>query len=167
VKSRKNNLCKINGDSLRIKENKMYGKVLAVSLSKNKGTAKEEIKKGILIKEYGLKGDAHSGKWHRQVSLLGIESINRMKIGDLNIKFGDFAENITTEGINLAELSIGTRLKIGEDVLLEITQLGKVCHHDCEIKKKIGDCVMPREGVFARVLHGGLIQAGDNIRTLK
>lgn len=145
----------------------MGGKVLAVCRSSKKGTTKDVIQTGIFIQEHGLKGDAHSGKWHRQVSLLGIESINKMKTDDLDIKFGDFAENITTEGINLAELPIGTRLKIGEDVLLEITQIGKACHHACEIKKKIGDCVMPRKGVFARVLSGGRVKAGNNIMLVK
>jgi len=157
----------INCDSLKIKEKEMFGKVLAVCRSSKKGTTKDIVKTGMLIEDHGLKGDAHSGKWHRQVSLLGIESINKMKTADLDIKFGDFAENITTEGINLAELSIGTRLKIGEDVLLEITQIGKACHHACEIKKKIGDCVMPREGIFARVLSRGLVKAGDSIKIIE
>jgi len=144
----------------------MDGKVIAVCLSKNQGTAKEEIKKGKLVEGYGLKGDAHSGKWHRQVSLLGIESINKIKTGDIDIKFGDFAENITTKGINLPKLIIGTKLKIGKDALLEITQIGKSCHNTCEIKKKIGDCIMPKEGIFAKVIKGGTVKAGDNITFL-
>ncbi|MDI9596483.1 MAG: MOSC domain-containing protein [Atribacterota bacterium] len=145
----------------------MNGKVLAVCLSKEKGTTKKQIKSGTFLEEYGLQGDAHSGNWHRQVSLLGIESINKIKAKGFNIKFGDFAENITTEGIDLPELPIGTKLRIGENALLEITQIGKSCHNACEIKKKIGDCVMPREGVFARVLNGGSIQAGDSITITK
>ena len=144
----------------------MDGKVIAVCLSKNQGTAKEEIKKGKLVEGYGLKGDAHSGKWHRQVSLLGIESINKIKTGDIDIKFGDFAENITTKGINLPKLIIGTKLKIGKDALLEITQIGKSCHNTCEIKKKIGDCIMPKEGVFTKVIKGGIVKAGDSIDVL-
>lgn len=144
----------------------MAGKVLAVCRSSKKGISKDIIKTGVLIEEHGLKGDAHSGKWHRQVSLLGIESINKMKLKDIEIKFGDFAENITTEGINLPKLSIGTKLKIGKDILLEITQIGKSCHNTCEIKEKIGDCVMPREGIFAKVVKGGLVKAGDHIAIL-
>ena len=145
----------------------MNGKVLAVCRSRKKGTVKNQIESGILIEGYGLKGDAHSGEWHRQVSLLGIESINKMKKIGLEIEYGDFAENLTTEGIVLAGLSLGTRLKVGERALLEVTQIGKKCHHDCEIKKKIGDCVMPREGIFARVLSGGIVKKGDKIRILK
>lgn len=144
----------------------MYGKVLAVCRSSKKGITKDTIKTGILIEGHGLKGDAHSGKWHRQVSLLGIESINKMKTGDIDIKFGDFAENITTEGINLPKLSIGTKLKIGKDALLEITQIGKSCHNTCEIKKKMGDCIMPKKGVFAKVINGGIVKVGDSIAVL-
>lgn len=144
----------------------MQGKILAICLSKKKGTVKKEKDSGIFIENYGLELDAHAGKWHRQVSLLGIESINKMKIKGIEIKFGDFAENLTTEGIILNELPIGTKMKIGKDVILEITQIGKKCHQDCEIKKKIGDCVMPREGVFARVLKGGKASAGNPIEVL-
>ncbi len=141
------------------------GKVLAVCQSVEKGTVKKQIRSGKLIKDYGLEGDAHSGRWHRQISLLGMESINKMTGNGYKykFKFGDFAENLTIEGIMLAELAIGTRLKIGEHILLEITQIGKTCHQDCEIKKKIGNCIMPKEGVFARVLKGGIARPGDPI----
>ena len=140
------------------------GKILAVCLSKEKGTVKKEVASAVLVEDHGLQEDAHAGKWHRQVSLLGVESIDKMRGKGFQINYGDFAENITTEGIVLNELPIGTKLEVGENVLLEITQIGKKCHHDCEIKQKIGDCVMPREGVFARVLDGGEIYPSDFIK---
>jgi len=142
---------------------KMKGKILAVCRSEKKGTVKSEIEEGLLIENFGLKDDAHAGKWHRQISLLGVESIDKIQSKGFKIKYGDFAENLTIEGIVLHQLPLGTKLKVGEDVLLEVTQIGKECHHDCEIRKKIGDCVMPREGVFARVLKGGKVKVGDDI----
>ena len=144
-------------------DKKIQGKILAVCQSEKKGTTKKNISSGTFITNYGLENDAHAGKWHRQVSLLGIESINKMKHKDFEIGFGDFAENLATTNLVLYKLAIGTRLLIGENVLLEVTQIGKKCHHDCEIKKKIGECVMPKEGIFARVLTGGKVQAGDII----
>ena len=145
---------------------KIKGRILAVCQSREKGTVKKEIGSGVLIENYGLENDAHAGKWHRQISLLGIESINKMKGNGFKIKFGDFAENLTTENIILPELPLGTKLAVGENVLLEVTQIGKRCHHDCEIRKKIGDCVMPREGIFARVLKGGKVKTGDCVEAL-
>ncbi|MDD4363232.1 MAG: MOSC domain-containing protein [Atribacterota bacterium] len=142
------------------------GKILAVCLSKEKGTVKKEVASAVLVEDHGLQEDAHAGKWHRQVSLLGVESINKMRDKGFQINFGDFAENIATEGIILNQLPIGTKLEVGENVLLEITQIGKKCHHDCEIKQKIGDCVMPKEGIFAKVLKGGEIKAGDSMKVL-
>jgi len=145
----------------------MEAKVKAVCLSQKKGTTKKVIEKGSLVENYGLKGDAHAGKWHRQLSLLDTSSIDKMRGQGYKLKFGDFAENITTEGIdNLFELPVGQKIKIGGDILLEITQIGKKCHNDCEIRQTIGDCVMPREGVFARVIAGGEIKAGDIIEIL-
>jgi len=145
---------------------KIKGRILAVCQSREKGTVKKEIGLGVLIENYGLKNDAHAGEWHRQISLLGIESINKMKDKGFEIKFGDFAENLTTENIILPELPLGTKLAVGESVLLEVTQIGKKCHHDCEIRKKIGDCVMPREGIFTRVLKGGRVKPGDCVEVL-
>lgn len=145
---------------------KMKGKILAVCQSKKKGTIKTEIREGLLIEDFGLKGDAHAGKWHRQISLLGIESINKMRDKGYQLSFGDFAENLTIEGLTLPKLPLGTKLKIGKEVLLEITQIGKECHYDCEIRRKIGDCVMPREGIFARVLKTGMVKVGDEIEVL-
>lgn len=144
----------------------MKGKILAVCRSEKKGTVKSEIGEGLLVENFGLKDDAHAGKWHRQISLLGVESIDKMQSKGFKIKYGDFAENLTIEGIVLHQLPLGTKLKVGENVLLEVTQIGKECHHDCEIRKKIGDCVMPREGIFARVLKGGKVKVGDDIEVL-
>jgi len=145
---------------------KIKGKILAVCRSEKKGTVKSEIGEGLLIEDFGLKDDAHAGKWHRQISLLGVESIDKMQAKGFKIKYGDFAENLTIEGIVLHQLPLGTKLKVGEDVLLEVTQIGKECHYGCEIRKKIGDCVMPREGIFARVLKGGKVKTGDEIEVL-
>ncbi len=144
----------------------MKGKILAVCRSEKRGTVKSEIGEGLLIENFGLKDDAHTGKWHRQISLLGVESIDKMQSKGFKIKYGDFAENLTIEGIVLHQLPLGTKLKVGENVLLEVTQIGKECHSDCEVRKKIGDCVMPREGIFARVLKGGKVKVGDDIEVL-
>ncbi|NRT88208.1 MOSC domain-containing protein YiiM [Clostridium beijerinckii] len=141
----------------------MMGKVIAVNISEKKGVIKHPIEKGFFRVNHGLDGDAHAGEWHRQVSLLGTESIDKMKSSGVEgLTPGKFAENITTEGIVLYELPIGTKLKIG-DVMLEVTQIGKECHLGCEIRKLVGDCVMPREGIFTKVLEDGYIKAEDNI----
>lgn len=142
---------------------KNAGKVLSINISTQKGIQKTQVEEAEFVEGYGIKGDAHAGGWHRQVSLLGRESIK--KIEDLGIKglcFGKFAENITTEGIELYRLPVGSRIKIG-DVVLEVTQIGKECHQKCAIYHKVGDCVMPREGIFARVLKGGIVKAGEEI----
>ncbi|MBX4267680.1 MOSC domain-containing protein [Clostridium estertheticum] len=142
-------------------------KVIAVNISEKKGVVKHPIEKGFFKFNYGLEGDAHAGDWHRQVSFLGAESIDKMKAkGAQGLSAGKFAENITTEGIILYELPIGTKLKIGE-VVLEVTQIGKECHAGCEIMKLVGDCIMPREGIFAKVLEAGYIKAGDDILVQK
>ncbi|RCW49684.1 MULTISPECIES: MOSC domain-containing protein [unclassified Halanaerobium] len=146
----------------------MNAKIKAVCRSKEKGTTKNEINKGELIEDFGLKGDAHAGNWHRQISLLDSSSIDKMKNRGWEIRPGDFAENITTEGMeNLYKLSVGQKIRIRKEILLEITQIGKKCHQDCEIRQKIGDCVMPREGVFAKVIKGGEIKPGDKIEILE
>ncbi|MCZ7622350.1 MULTISPECIES: MOSC domain-containing protein [Candidatus Kuenenia] len=115
------------------------------------------------IKHYGLEGDAHAGKWHRQVSLLATESADVMRSKGLEIKDGDFGENIVTSGIELKSLPVGTTLKIGNDIIIKITQIGKLCHDRCAIYYKAGDCIMPREGIFAEILSSGMIKAGDEI----
>ena len=141
----------------------MMIKVIAVNISEKKGVIKHPIEKGFFKINHGLDGDAHAGNWHRQVSLLGTESIEKMKSSGVEgLTPGKFAENITTEGIILYELPIGTKLKIGK-VLLEVTQIGKECHKGCQIKQLVGECVMPKEGIFAKVLEEGYIKASDNI----
>jgi MOSC domain-containing protein YiiM len=141
-------------------------KIVAVSISDQKGVPKKNIPEGLLVKDFGLEGDAHGGNWHRQVSLLALESIQKMRDLGLKVHPGSFAENITTEGLNLPELPIGTRLRLGPEALAEVTQIGKVCHDRCAIYKLAGDCVMPREGIFVRILKGGLVSAGDSIEVL-
>jgi MOSC domain-containing protein YiiM len=140
------------------------GRIVAVSISTKKGVKKTNIRVGTLIENYGLENDAHAGDWHRQVSLLAVESISKIREKGLDVNPGDFAENITTEGIKLWELPVGTRLKLGENSLVEITQIGKECHDRCAIYKQVGDCVMPREGIFVKVLKGGTIGPEDNIQ---
>ncbi len=141
--------------------------VIAVCWSKEKGTRKEPIAEGLLRQGEGLAGDAHADTaTHRQISLLAIESIEKMKKLGLDLKPGDFAENLTTEGIDLVALPVGTMITVGEDVLLEISQIGKECHTGCAIMKQVGKCIMPKEGVFARVVTGGTVRAGDIIAVI-
>jgi MOSC domain-containing protein YiiM len=139
------------------------GRVLAVNISEKKGTKKSNIGSCTVVKDFGLKGDAHAGPWHRQISLLANESIEKMKAMGLKVGYGDFAENITTEGIDLVHLPIGTTLRVGKSILLRVTQIGKECHQRCAIYYQAGDCVMPKEGIFAEVLSEGEIQVGDHI----
>lgn len=144
----------------------MKGTVLSVNISEKKGTPKKQVNPGVLIEDFGLEGDAHAGKWHRQVSLLAAESIAKAKNGPTDgLCHGVFAENITTSGIELYTLPVGTRLQVGQAVL-EISQIGKECHEGCAISKLVGQCVMPREGVFARVIQGGQVFAGDEISVI-
>jgi MOSC domain-containing protein YiiM len=139
-------------------------KVIAVCTSETKGVRKQDVKKGTLKEEYGLLGDAHADSgWHRQVSLLAKESIEKMRNMGYDVGPGDFAENLTCEGIELYTLPIGTRLTVGDEVLLEVSQIGKECHAGCAIFKLTGKCIMPKEGVFARVIKGGPIKTGDTI----
>jgi molybdopterin adenylyltransferase len=143
-------------------------KIIAVCISKDKGTRKEDVRQGLLKEEFGLAGDAHADCCtHRQVSLLAIESIERMRSMGFDIGPGDFAENLTTEGINLVGLPVGTRLSVGQGVVLEVTQIGKQCHTGCAIFRLIGKCVMPKEGVFARAIRGGLVKAGDELLEIR
>jgi len=142
-------------------------KVTAVNISEKKGVPKEPIEKGYFKVDHGLVGDAHAGNWHRQVSLLGQESIDKVTaVGIKGLCVGKFAENLTTEGIILYELPVGTRMKVGE-VTMEVTQIGKECHAGCAIRKLVGDCVMPREGIFTKVIEPGWIKPGDEIEILK
>jgi MOSC domain-containing protein YiiM len=140
------------------------GKIIAVCISNEKQTKKKDINQGHIIKNHGLEGDAHADSdSHRQISLLAQESIDKMKAQGLDVKAGDFAENLTTTDIDLKSLPVGTVLKAGEEVLLEITQIGKECHTPCAIYHQVGNCVMPSEGIFAVVLEGGVIKSGDQI----
>ncbi|HEY5513556.1 MAG TPA: MOSC domain-containing protein [Geomonas sp.] len=143
----------------------MTGVIVAVSVSKSKGERKTPAASVHLRENHGIIGDAHAGDWHRQVSLLALESIAKMQKLGLSVGPGDFAENITTAGIDLVNLPVGTRLGIGA-VELEISQIGKVCHTRCAIFYQAGDCVMPKEGVFAKVLKGGVIKPQDEIQLL-
>lgn len=154
-------------------------KIVSINIGQRKGLAKRPVKEGVLKKDYGLLGDVHSGPGDRQVSLLAIESIQRQELlmnkkqidkcpkthsESVNLSPGDFAENITTEGVDLAGLDIGTRLIIKNKIVLEITKIGKECHRFCSIYYKTGDCIMPREGIFAKVLRGGKIKVGEEIQ---
>jgi len=142
-------------------------KIVSIAASRHKGTRKTRLQQAELIKNHGLENDAHAGDWHRQVSFLAAESIQRAATQGLDVTFGDFAENIATLGIDWHTLAIGTRLKLGETAVVEITQIGKTCHNKCAIYHLAGDCIMPREGIFARVLEGGPIACGDAIHILK
>ncbi|AEF94505.1 MOSC domain containing protein [Desulfotomaculum nigrificans CO-1-SRB] len=142
------------------------GKIVAVCTSPRKGMRKKNVGEGTLIVNHGFEGDAHVGNWHRQVSLLAMESIEKMRQMGLNVGPGDFAENLTTEGIDLVSLPVGTKLKIGDSALGEVTQIGKECHTRCAIYYQAGDCVMPKEGIFIKVLQGGKVKVGDNIEVL-
>jgi MOSC domain-containing protein YiiM len=144
----------------------MRGEVVSVNLSEETGTRKCPVDGGVLRVGHGLEGDAHAGEWHRQVSLLDEASIQSMEGRGLELGPGDFAENLTTRGLDLVRLPIGTVLKVGGTVELEITQIGKECHQGCDIRAQLGDCVMPREGVFARVLRGGPVRSGDPIEVV-
>ena len=142
------------------------GKVVAVCISEKKGTQKIEVGEVKLIEDHGIERDAHAGPGHRQVSLLALESADTMREKGLDIDSGDFGENIVTEGLDLKRLQPGTRLKMGNAALLEITQIGKECHDRCAIYYKAGDCIMPREGIFTRVLTGGIVHVGDEVKII-
>jgi len=142
-------------------------KIIAVCRSEKKGTKKTPVTVGKFRKQFGMVGDAHADeKWHRQVSLLAQESVDKMRKLGIDVGPGDFAENLTTEGIELVTLPIGTRLSVGKDVILEVSQIGKECHTHCAIFQQVGTCVMPTEGIFTRVLKGGSIKAGDSIQII-
>jgi molybdopterin adenylyltransferase len=142
------------------------GRVKAISVSEKKGRRKKNVPEAQLRFDHGIIGDAHAGKWHRQISLLSFESISEAVAQGSMVSPGDFAENITTEGIDLQSLRVGDRLNLGKGIELEITQMGKRCHTKCEIYKKLGDCIMPRDGIFAKVIKGGVIKVGDEIEVI-
>lgn len=138
------------------------GKVIAVCVSEKKGTQKKNVHEAEFVEDWGIKNDAHAGKWHRQVSLLSHDKIEAFRARGAEVADGAFGENLVVEGFDFAALPVGTRFRCN-DVVLEMTQIGKECHNGCEIFKKMGECIMPREGVFTRVLHGGVIREGDEL----
>lgn len=142
------------------------GKVVAVCTSTKKGIPKKNVGQGTFEVGFGITGDAHGGDWHRQVSLLAMESIEKMQKLGLKVKPGSFAENITTQGIVVYELPVGTRLRIGPEAICEVTQIGKECHSKCAIYYQAGDCVMPKEGIFVKIIQGGPVKEGDEIEVL-
>ena len=142
------------------------GTIKAISISEKRGIQKTNVPEAMLKTDFGIVGDAHADNWHRQISLLAVESIDKMTAMGAKVSPGNFAENITTEGLELPTLPIGTRLKIGDAIALEVTQIGKECHSRCEIFKQVGDCIMPREGIFAKVTKAGTIKVGDSIEVL-
>ncbi len=141
------------------------GKVIAACISEAKGTQKQNVHKVKLIEDFGIEGDAHAGKWHRQVSLLSWDKIEEFRKRGAEVEDGAFGENLVVEGIDFSKLPVGTKLKCN-DVILQLTQIGKECHHGCAIFQKMGDCIMPREGVFTKVLKGGIISVGDELEIL-
>lgn len=142
------------------------GVIKGICISEKRGTAKHEIEEAILAKDWGIRGDAHAGHWHRQVSMLSYEKIEEFRKKGADIELGAFGENLIVSGYDFRNLAVGTRFQCGEAVL-EMTQIGKECHNHCEIYKRMGECIMPREGVFAIVLHGGTIRKGDLLERIE
>lgn len=138
-------------------------KIISVNISTKKGTRKKPVGYARILLDHGIDGDAHAAQWHRQVSLLAKESIDKMTAMGLKVGPGDFAENLTTQGVDLLALPIGSRLRIGLDIVLEVTQIGKECHTRCAIYRQAGDCVMPKEGIFAKVINGGIVNTDDRV----
>ncbi len=143
------------------------GKIEAICISRKKGVVKKPVPEAVLVKDWGIDGDAHAGDWHRQVSLLAGESIDRMREKIPQLTHGAFAENLITRGLEIRSVRVGDHLQIGRSVLLQVTQIGKECHVSCAIKVMTGDCIMPREGIFTRVLRGGKIRPGDRIEKVQ
>ena len=142
----------------------MQGTIISINISDKKGVRKKPVDEVMIRENFGIEGDAHaSSEWHRQVSLLALESIQKIQAMGLKVQSGDFAENLTTEGLDLLALPIGTRMRIGSDVIGEVSQIGKECHTPCAIYYEAGDCIMPKEGIFIRILKGGMIKKGDKI----
>lgn len=142
---------------------KNMGRLIAICISEKKGTRKAQVSQAVLKENWGIEGDAHAGNWHRQVSLLGLEKIEEFKARGATVDYGAFGENLIVEGFDLKSIPLGTRFEIGE-AILEITQIGKKCHNHCAIYKAVGDCIMPREGVFTKVIKGGEIYPEDEIK---
>ena len=145
----------------------MAGKILAVCISKKKGIQKKNVGSVVNKTHHGIEGDAHSGPWRRQVSLLADESIEKMRKKGLELGYGDFGENIVTQGIDLLKLGVGSKIKLGDSIIGEVSQIGKVCHDRCAIYHKTGDCIMPREGIFLQIISGGKVSVGDPIEVIQ
>ena len=146
----------------------IMAKIISINISPKKGMRKKAVESALLKDDFGIEHDAHaSGEWHRQVSLLATESIKKMQDKGLDVGPGDFAENITTEGVDLPSLPVGTKMTVGRDIELEVSQIGKLCHNRCAIYHQAGDCVMPREGIFVKVIKGGTIKVGDEIKVIR
>jgi len=145
----------------------LLGRIVSINISAKKGEKKKSVSHALVKAGYGIESDAHAGKWHRQISLLAVESIAKMQEQGLDVGPGDFAENLTTEGLDLVRLPVGTRLLIGEGIEVEVTQIGKECHSRCAIYRQAGDCVMPKEGIFVRVLAGGMLRPGDSLHAVE
>jgi len=141
-------------------------KIESIAVSRHKGTRKETVSSVALKKNFGIEGDAHAGTWHRQVSFLAAESIDAARARGLSVTFGDFAENFATRGVDWTTLPVGTRIGLGDSAVVEITQIGKECHKKCAIYYQAGDCIMPREGIFGRVLVAGTVRLGDPVNIL-
>ena len=147
--------------------NQQSGTIVAVNISAAKGTRKDSVRSAEILKDFGIRDDAHGGPWHRQVSLLALESIRKMQTRGLAVTCGDFAENLTTRGLDLVHLPVGTRLRIGRSAIIEVTQIGKKCHLRCAVYDQTGTCIMPTEGIFAKVLSGGSVAVGDTIAVIE
>lgn len=147
--------------------NEQSGTIVAVNISAAKGTRKDNVRSAEILKDFGIRNDAHGGPWHRQVSLLALESIRKMQTRGLAVTSGDFAENLTTEGLDLVHLPVGTRLRIGRSAVIEVTQIGKKCHLRCAVYDQTGTCIMPTDGIFAKVLSGGPVAVGDTIAVME
>jgi MOSC domain-containing protein YiiM len=141
--------------------------IVSIAISKKKGTPKVQVEKAFLLEDHGLEGDAHAGPWRRQVSFLAAESLEEARKKGLDVGFGDFAENIATSGIDWQDIPVGARVNLGDSALVEITQKGKECHNKCAIYYLAGDCIMPREGIFGRVLKGGEVHCGAPVRIFR
>ncbi len=140
--------------------------IVSLAISKDKGTRKKVVNKAHLKKDHGIVGDAHAGQWHRQISFLSSEEIEKTRERGIKIGFGDFAENIATKGIDWGKIPIGTKIQLGKSAIVEITQIGKKCHKKCAIYYQIGDCIMPRKGIFGRVMQEGMVYVGDKLKIL-
>lgn len=144
----------------------LAGTVIALCISEVRGVQKMEVPQIEIVEGYGLANDAHGGDWHRQVSLIGYEKIQSFNARGANVANGDFGENIVVSGIDLSTLPVGTQLRLGAGAVLEVTQIGKECHRHCQIYERVGDCIMPREGIFARVITGGTVAKGNRVEVI-